>query len=277
MFISVRLDVAAAAESDTEATMNFVEMQMLLMLVLQRRSSRGINHIVILAAAEQVPLRTGSFDAARLPNAMTASDKGSLGLEVGEESQGDSKSTAAAHRTLLDLPYEILTQVAAQLRPRVHPSLFPHPKAHSLDVTTITIPSNAALVDLINFAYISRKCYIAALPAIYHSLVLNTNRQVWLLAQSLTQRYQTKTDDLERYNGLRMPRHLFLTNDGLKMANDQLADQAQWAPSLRTIFRGSCHRLESIVIGTRPDGASLSEFLDPEVRATPKRVTILNL
>lgn len=179
--------------------------------------------------------------------------------------------------SLTHLPIELIAAIALHLRPTAHPSVFPHPKAQSLDVSTLTLTSGKVTADLLAFAYTCRKVYLATLPALYFAIPLTSTRRVRLIAQSLTQAYQPKSPYLDNYNKSRQPRHLFMPNDGLLLGNDQLADQSQWAPSLRTLFRKACHRLDSALLGCRGDGAILSEFLDSEVKAQPRRVTILNL
>lgn len=184
------------------------------------------------------------------------------------------------------LPWEILTSIATHLRPRPHASIYPHPQATSMDLSSVTIPSKTAMNDLVSLALTSRSCYLAALPPLYYAPALISNKQVRLLANSLARdiiprgppRQNEGLDrDVQAHHRLRQPHHLFLPNDGLMMANDDASDQTEWAPSLRNIFRTSCSRLDSVLLGARPDGAMLSEFFDSEVDSRPRRVTILNL
>ncbi|CAO1619577.1 unnamed protein product [Parajaminaea phylloscopi] len=179
-------------------------------------------------------------------------------------------------QSLADLPTEIIAKIASHLRPVASTSTYPNPSAQSLDVTTLTLTSGKVTADLLSLSYTCRKVYIVVRTWLYHALPLVTTRQVRLLAQSLTQAYQPKVDDLQEYNNSRQLRHVFMPNDGLLLGNDSLSDQLTWAPSLRTIFRTACLRLETVLLGCRPDGAILSEFLDPEVLARPRRLTILN-
>lgn len=183
----------------------------------------------------------------------------------------------SASLTLTDLPVEVVSNIAAHIRPIAHTSTYPHARAQSLDVNALTFLSSKVTSDLLSLSYTCRKAYIAARPWLYFALPLVTTRQVRLLAQSLSQAYQPKSSGLERYNKSRQPRHLFMPNDGILLGKDSLSDQLAWAQSLRTLFGNACERLDSVLLGCRPDGAMLSEFLDPGVKATPRRLTILNL
>jgi hypothetical protein len=195
----------------------------------------------------------------------------------GQAEEGETLSSPLNHCLFQSLPYEIVCQIAKHLGPRRHPSVHPHPKAQTIDVSAIVVPAERAFQDVLSFAYTSRLCYAAALPVLYYAMILQSTRQVRLLAQSLTMPYQIKPVDFDEYNLSRQPRHLFLPNDGLLAGGtDQLSDQYQWAPSIRTIFRYS-KLLDSALLGSRADGAMLSEFLDENVQARPRRVTILNL
>lgn len=178
--------------------------------------------------------------------------------------------------TRLDLlPLEVITAIAFHLRPRPHASVYPHPQANSMDLSSVTIPSKSALHDLVALAQTCRACYHAALPALYYAPALLSNKQVRLFATSLA--YKSSSEQETQHHSLRQPHHLFLPNDGLLMAHDEVTDQQEWAPSLRSIFRDSCARLDSVLLGARPDGAILSEFMDGQVTARPRRVTIFNL
>lgn len=179
-------------------------------------------------------------------------------------------------RGLTSLPFEIIYLIASYLRPDAQSSIHPPPHASSLDTDPSTSPPGYS-TSMLSLAYTNRKCYFATLPSLYNCLILPSTRQVRLLAESLTQRYVAKTNELQEYNTTtRQLRHLFLPNDGMLMNQDQLSDQAQWAPSLRAIF-ANADMLDSILISSRTDGAAMSEFFADDVRYRPKRMTVLNL